>query len=100
MENNKRVARFFGILGCLLGAVCVVVSIATRTWLPVITFVAVLLGLLAISLLWAAVFVPLFIVISRICGKHGKPNHGLNRAGDFGSQSNSAHAHTQEDRRS
>ena len=72
MENNRKVTWLFSALLCLLGVACFISSIAKQSWVPLITFFAVLLGLAAISLIFIAVFVPLFAFIGRTFGRHKK----------------------------
>jgi len=67
MENNRQVTRFFVILGCVFAAACLVSSVATQSWMPlIVVFACVLAGLGFTSLLWALIFVPLFTAVGAL----------------------------------
>ena len=86
MENNRKVTRFFILLGLVGGIGCLVASATDRSWRPLVGFAIVLLGLGSISLFWALVFAPVLSVMGRLSSrkkdKHQHTRESEHQPGD------------------
>jgi 4-amino-4-deoxy-L-arabinose transferase-like glycosyltransferase len=79
MENDKQVTGFFLGVVCFAIVVTTLTSMAEESWVPVVVLGCVLLGLLALSVFWAVLYIPLFTIMGRIIRVKGKQNRELTR---------------------
>ena len=69
MEDNRESTRFFSILGVIGGLACLITSIVSRSWTPLIVFASILISLFSISLLWVLLFSPILAIMGWIAGR-------------------------------
>jgi hypothetical protein len=83
MENDKTTTRFFMGIACFALTATAVTSVVNRSWFPLVVLGGVLLGLLALSVLWAIVFAPVLAVMGRFFRtRNGKRmNNGSEQGG-------------------
>ena len=87
MSNDRTMTRFFLVLAAILVVPAAVVALLLQSWMPLIDFGVVILGVMVVSLSELALFKPLLALVMRAGNK--KPPASPPPATDEHDQENS-----------